>query len=120
VAEGPDLEVDDVRELVLRERVEDDDLVESVEELGLEGLAHGGHDGLALGLGVQRRVDEELRAKVGGHHEDDVAEVDRATLPVGEPPVVEHLKQDVEGLRVGLSRPRRGARRSRADGGQPR
>ena len=25
-----------------------------------------------------------------------------ATLPVGEPPVVEHLKEDVEGLRVGL------------------
>ena len=35
-------------------------------------------------------------------HQDDVAEVDRAALPVGEPAVVEHLQQDVEGLGVGL------------------
>ena len=49
-----------------------------------------------------RRVDEELAAEVAGHHEDDVAEVDGAALPVGEPTVVEHLQQDVEGLGVRL------------------
>ena len=100
--ERPHLELDDPAQLGGRQGVEHDDLVEAVEELGLEGRAHGGHDGLPLGARLHRRVDEVLRAEVGGHDEDDVAEVDGAALPVGEPPVVEHLEQDVEGLRVGL------------------
>ena len=53
-------------------------------------------------LGLQRRVDQELRAEVAGQDQDRVAEVDRAALAVGEPAVVEHLEQDVEDLRVRL------------------
>src|SRR4051812_29095115 len=77
-------------------------LSEAVEELGLEARPHDAHDGLPLGLLVHERVDEELAAEVAGHDEDDVAEVDGAALTVGEPAVVEHLQQDVEGLRVRL------------------
>ncbi len=69
----------------LLERLEDDDLVDPVQELGPEVLAH------LLG-----------RADVRGHDQDGVAEVDRAALAVGQPAVVEHLQQDVEDLAVRL------------------
>src|SRR5690606_27663535 len=62
----------------------------------------GLNDSLALGLLVERRVHEEVRAEVRGQHEDRVAEVHRAALTVGEAAVVEHLQEDVEDLRVGL------------------
>ncbi|BAS78225.1 Os02g0297066, partial [Oryza sativa Japonica Group] len=39
---------------------------------------------------------EVLRAEVGGHDDDGVGEVDGAALPVGEPPIVEDLEEDVE------------------------
>ena len=69
----------------LLERLEDDDLVDPVQELGPEVLAH------LLG-----------RADVRGHDQDGVAEVDRAALAVGEAAVVEHLQQHVEDLAVRL------------------
>ncbi len=69
---------------------------------GLNATRTTAHDRLAPLLGRQQRVDEVLRPEVGGEHEDDVAEVDGAALAVGEPTVVEHLEQDVEGLRVRL------------------
>ena len=67
------------------QRLEDDDLVDPVQELGPEVLAH------LLG-----------RADVRGHDQHRVAEVDRAALAVGEAPVVEHLQEDVEDLGVRL------------------
>ena len=91
-----------MRELVLGEGVEDDDLVEPVEELGLEVRAHEAHHRLLLHLRRQRRVDEVRRAQVAGQDQQRVAEVDRAALAVGEPAVVEHLQQDVEDLGVRL------------------
>ena len=45
---------------------------------------------------------EELRAEVRGHHDHRVAEVDRATLAVGQASVVEHLQQQVEHVGVRL------------------
>ena len=42
------------------------------------------------------------RADVRGHDQHRVAEVDRAALAVGQPPVVEHLQQHVEDLGVRL------------------
>src|SRR5262245_5779725 len=80
-----ELEVDDLADLLTGERLELDDLVDPVQELGPEGLA-------------QRLV----RAHVRGHDQDRVAEVDRAALPVGQAPVVEHLEQDVEDLGIRL------------------
>ena len=65
--------------------LEDDDLVDPVQELGPEVVAH--------------RVG---RADVRGHDQDGVAEVDRAALAVGEAAVVEHLQEHVEDLGVRL------------------
>ena len=49
-----------------------------------------------------RKIDEVLGAEVGGHDDEHIAEIDRAALTVGEPPVVEHLQQDVEHVRMRL------------------
>ena len=45
---------------------------------------------------------DELAAQVRGHDDDGVAEVDRAALAVGQPPVVEQLQQHVQHFRVRL------------------
>ena len=80
-----ELELDDLAELLARERLELDDLVHPVQELGAEVLAE------RLG-----------RADVGGHDDHRVAEVDRAALAVGQAPVVEDLQEHVEDLGVRL------------------
>ena len=84
--------------------MEQDDLVDAVQELRPERRAHHRHHRLAHRLGVFafRLIDEELRTEVRGHHDQRVAEVDRVALPVGQPPVVEHLQQHVEHVRVRL------------------
>ena len=82
------------------------DVVDPVEELGAEVPAQLGEDelaGVGLDLACGRDAfDEVLRADVGGHDDDGVAEVDRAALGVGEAPVVEHLQQGVEHVGVRL------------------
>ena len=62
---------------------EADDVVDAVDELGLEEVA---------------RVARQVRR----HDQHDVGEVDRATLAVGEAAVVEQLQQHVEHVGVGL------------------
>ncbi len=85
LAQPAQLELDDVGELLLRERVELDDLVDPVQELRPEELLH-----------------LSGRAEVRGHDDHGVAEVDRAALTVGEAPVVEDLQEHVEDLHVRL------------------
>ena len=62
---------------------EADDLVDAVDELGLEEPGW---------------VPRQVR----GHDQHRVGEVDRPALPVGQPAVLEHLQQDVEDVGVGL------------------
>jgi hypothetical protein len=95
--------------IVARQPAEQEDLVESVQELRAERGAHRLHDLPAhridrLVLGQAREV---LAPEVRGQHDQGVAEIDSAALPVCQPPVVEHLQQDVEHIGVGLFRPRR-------------
>src|SRR5919107_1363187 len=84
-AQPCELELHDLSELLTGERLELDDLVDPVEELRPEELAH-----------------LLLRAQVRGHDQHGVAEVDGASVPVGQAAVVEDLQQDVEDLRVRL------------------
>ena len=99
-------QLDDALDLRLGQRLEQHDVVDAVEELGPEVPAQLGHDALArvgLDLAVGRHALEQvLRADVRRHDDDGVAEVDRATLRVGEPAVVEHLQQRVEDVGVRL------------------
>src|SRR5262249_52466854 len=80
-----ELKLDDLAQLLARQRLELDDLVDPVQELRAEVLR-------------KRRC----RADVRGHDGHGVPEVDRPALAVGEPPVIEDLQEHVEALVVGL------------------
>ena len=67
----------------LGERAEPHDLVDAVDELGLEEVG---------------RVARQVRR----HDQHGVGEVHRAALAVGQPAVLQHLQQDVEDVGVGL------------------
>ena len=43
-----------------------------------------------------------LAAEVGGHDDNGVLEIDRASLRIGDAAVIENLQQDVENIRVRL------------------
>ncbi len=89
-------------QLLDAEGVEHDHVIQPVQELRLErGIDHV-HDRLVPCGQIHLLVDQELAAQVGGQDQDRVAEVHGASLPVGQPPVIEHLQQDVEHFRVRL------------------
>src|SRR5256886_6571276 len=95
-AEPRELQVDDLSHLGARERVEDDDVVDPVQELGTEVLAERVEHPLAhrlVGAGV---AGDYLAPDVRRHDHDRVLEVDGAALAVGQPPVVEDLEEHVE------------------------
>src|SRR6185503_13125402 len=94
------LDVDDRPHLLAGEGVEDDDVVHAVDELGTEVRAQRVHH-LALHPFGQRfpldhLLGDEVAADVRGHDHDGVLEVHRASLAVGQPPVVEQLQHDVQ------------------------
>ena len=87
----------------LAERLEEDDLVDPVQELGPERrleLAH--RERLDLRAVVVGQLQQVLAADVARHDDDGVLEVDRAALAVGEPAVVEHLQQHAPHVGVRL------------------
>ena len=87
----------------LIERVEHDDLVDAVDELRAElRLDLRQHRSLDEARIVARHLLDHLRAEIGGHHHHGVLEIDGAALPVGHAPVVQHLQQHVEHVRVRL------------------
>ncbi len=107
-------EVDDLFELGLCERLEDDELVDAVEELGPEVLAKGLFHRLAqpLLLALPGAIDAageaeggfllEPGAEIARHDDDGVAEVHGAAVAIGEAAVVQDLQEGVEDVRVGL------------------
>src|SRR5262249_20104345 len=98
-----ELDIDDPVEVLAAELVKYDRLVDPVQELGLEMRAPRLVDALEepLALLLAKR-DDVLAPDVRSHDQDDVAEVDRAALAIGEPAVVEDLQEDVEHVRVRL------------------
>ena len=89
------------------ERVEEDDLIHTIEELRSEVRTQGFEDLLAYrDVEIAARpggmLGDELAAQVGRHDRHGVLEVDRTTLPVGQPPLIEQLQEDIEHLRMGL------------------
>src|SRR5256714_6772233 len=101
-AQAFELNLDDVADLLARELVEDDYVVNAVQELRLEVLAQDLCDGLANLLLVVAHLLNLPAPKVRGHNQDGVLEVNRAPLRVCEPSVVENLQEHVENVRVRL------------------
>ena len=104
-----ELQLDDGADLLAPQRMEDDDLVDAVDELGPEMAAHHVHDLPAqprlvlLVDGAQAELAlDQLRAEIARRDHDRVGEVDDPALAVGEPAVVEDLKQDVVDVRMRL------------------
>src|SRR5947209_11677023 len=96
-----ELDNDNLLELFFAERVENDHLVNAVEKLRPEMLAEFVQDRRAhdrvIGAGEAAFVVEDpMAAHVRRHNDDRVAEIDRAPLSIGYPPVVENLQKDVE------------------------
>src|SRR5687768_6272838 len=101
-----DEQAHDPPQVVVGERLEDDDLVDAVDELGIEGpldlaehhLRHALVDGARVGRLEPHRalLLNEARADVGRHDDNRVLEVDTIPQAVGEVTVFEHLQQDVE------------------------
>jgi hypothetical protein len=104
-------EIDDLGDLVERQLVEHDHLVDAVQELGAEVPLQGFVDLLLHALvrdrlarlgEPDRGLAEVRRAEVRGHDEHGVLEVHRSALSVGEPAVLEDLEQRVEHVGVRL------------------
>src|SRR5215468_1900800 len=107
-----DHELHDGRDVLARERVEHDDVVDPVDELRPEGALHLVHDlflhPLVGGLlpfreeAGGRALADEARAEVGGHDEDGVLEIHHVAHGVGEAAVVQHLQEHVEDIGMRL------------------
>ena len=83
--------------------MEHHDVVDTVEELGTEGLSHGRVDLMAhLLLVLTGQVSDGLGTHVGRHDDDRVLEGHLATLAIGQTAVVEHLQQHVKDIRMSL------------------
>jgi len=78
-----------------REGAEDNDLIDSVNELWWEMPAYSSHHQL-LGLRFHRtfaHITEVGCAEVACHDDDSISEIDHSTLAVSEPSIVEDLQE---------------------------
>jgi hypothetical protein len=85
------------------EGAEDDELVQPVEEFGAELATHLIHDPLPhfrLSIGGILDIEDVLRADIGGEDNDGVFEVNRAPLAVCDSPIIKHLQQDIQDIRM--------------------
>src|SRR6202042_3672832 len=103
------LDVDDPEEILLRERAEEDDVVDPVQELRSEERLQLVAKDVTERLAPLRRLEElrvgvedSLRPDVARHHDDCVRKVRRPPAPVGEATVVEHLEKEIEDVDVRL------------------
>ena len=103
-------QLDDLFEIGLRQRVEDDDLVDPVQELGPElGPERIGDLALhrlvgAVVLTASGAADgaDQLRPDVARQDDRCVPEVDGWALAIGQAAIVEDLEEEIEDIRVGL------------------
>jgi len=94
-----ELNVDDLPQFLARERMEHNNLVDAVEELGTETLAQHIESLLLHPVVVLSLEGEDyLAGDIRGHDHDGVLEVDRAPMSIGQATVIEQLKQDIENV----------------------
>ena len=115
-----ELDVHDPADVRGFERMKHDEIVHAIQELGPEMLAGDAEHVLlhARVVVLTGQLLDALTAEIGGHDDDRVAKIDGAAVAIGQPPIVQHLQQDVEHIRVGLldfieqDRANRGLRRT--------
>ena len=98
------------------ERMEDDDLIDTVDEFRTERVFHFIHHQLlhilegflllAFVLCFESQflhlVFQEGRAKVTGHDDDSIREVHGAALTIGQTTIIEYLQKNIEEIRMRL------------------
>ena len=100
VAQIARLDIHDLQQVLFCQAAEDNDLVNPVEKFRPEGAVQLLQHPLPRCLGPQ--FLDPTAADVAGHDDDGIAEIHRAPMTIGQPPLVEQLEQRVEDLRVGL------------------
>ena len=101
----PDHELHDLVDRGTRERLEQDDVINPVQELWLEGAVQVVHDSCFCrlhDLAVHNAIQQVLRADVAGEDDHGILEVDLSTLRICHVTVVEDLQQHVEHVGVRL------------------
>src|ERR1700688_4330865 len=103
-------QVDNSKEILISERIEDDDFVQAVEEFRIERALHFVHHQFLHGAltgfvsaGLETDGSTPLQmagSQVGSHDDDGIAEVDGVTKAVGELAVLENLQQYIEDVRM--------------------
>ena len=73
---------------IMVQGIEDDDLIDTIDELRFETGLDQIHD---LTFGIFVSFDQEAAAEVGGHDDDRVLEIHGTTLVVGQTTVIQNL-----------------------------
>src|SRR5215469_2813802 len=99
------LDLDNLFQVLLRERVEDDHLVHPVQELRPEVATqlfeHSVlHPVVAFARETAAIIENSVAADIGRHDYDGVFEVHRTSLPICKTAIVQYLQQHVEHVRV--------------------
>ena len=99
-------QVDDAGDILLCQRLVEDDLIQPVEKLWPEGLTQQLIDlvfGLLADLAIGAdAIQQELAAQVGSQDDDGIFKIHCAALAIGNAAVVQHLQQDVEHIGMGF------------------
>src|SRR6478672_9380065 len=88
-------------DLLFAEWSEDDDVVDAIEELGAKMLTQRVHHRLLDCIPIFCSVlENEHAADVRRHDDHGVSEIDRATLRISQPSIVENLQKNIEHIRM--------------------
>src|SRR6185436_1327194 len=96
---------------MIEEFIEDDDLIEPIDEFGVERLPYRRHHHLfhLLARGVRGTLEthgalllNEAGADVGGHDDDGVLEIYGVAQSIRQNAIFKNLEKNIEDVRVGL------------------
>lgn len=95
------LDIDNARYLPVVEPVKNDGFVDAVEKFRAEMAPECFRD-TSVALGFVQILHDVLAADIRGQDDDGIFEIDGAALAIGDAAIVEHLKEDIENIVVGL------------------
>src|SRR4051794_13592004 len=106
-AQAFELDLQNLLEVLFGERMEDHDLINTIEKLWTEVMAHFRQDGFLHSIvsgeiSLAAELQNPLRTDVRSHDDDCVLEVDDATLAICQTTVIKDLQQNIECVVVSL------------------
>src|SRR5262249_44837986 len=104
-----DQQSDDLDHIIIGQWIENDNLVQSVNEFGIERLLDGVHNHLFqsfarfIGSRLETKSSpflDKTRPDIRGHNDYRVFEIYRIAQRIGQLPIFEYLQQDIEDIRM--------------------